>query len=131
MFTNFLIALACTAVIAVLGLLERVAAGAGPTLAIVQAMMVYGIRINLLLIAFNLIPIPPLDGSHVVKHLLPAPLAVRYQQLGGFGLLILIALLAFGSRLLDAWFYPAVVVLGYLLSWVRPYILPSVPQWLS
>jgi Zn-dependent protease len=130
-FTNLLIALACTAVIALLGLVERVVPGTGPTLAILQAMMVYGIRINLVLIAFNLIPIPPLDGSHVVKHLLPAPLAVRYQRLGGLGLVILIALLAFGSRLLDAWFYPAVLALGFLLSLVRPYILPTVPQWLS
>jgi Zn-dependent protease len=130
-FTNLLIALACTAVIALLGLVDRVVPGAGPTLAILQAMMVYGIRINLVLIAFNLIPIPPLDGSHVVKHLLPPALAVRYQQLGGLGLVLLIALLAFGSRFLDAWFYPAVLALGFLLSLVRPYILPTVPQWLS
>jgi Zn-dependent protease len=130
-FTNFLIALACTGVIALLGVLARVAPRTDTTVAIVQAMMVIGIRINLMLIAFNLIPIPPLDGSHVVKHLLPARLAVRYQQVGAFGLVILIALLAFGGRLLDAWLYPAMIVGAYLIGWVRPYILPAVPQWLS
>ena len=35
---------------------------------------VHGVRLNLLLIAFNLIPIPPLDGSHVMKYLLPPSL---------------------------------------------------------
>jgi Zn-dependent protease len=130
-FTNLLIALACTAVIVPLGVLARFAPGTETTVTIVQAMMVIGIRLNLMLIAFNLIPIPPLDGSHVVKHLLPAPLAVRYQRIGAFGLLILIALLVFGARLLEAWLYPAMLVGAYLLAWVRPYILPAVPQWLS
>jgi Zn-dependent protease len=129
-FTNLLIALACTGVIVLLGLLANAASGIASSLAIVQAMMLISIRINLMLIAFNLIPIPPLDGSHVVKHLLPAPLAIRYQQVGAFGLLILIALLAFGSRLLEAWLYPAMVVGGYLIRLVRPYIIPAATQWL-
>ncbi|MDQ3950108.1 MAG: site-2 protease family protein, partial [Gemmatimonadota bacterium] len=102
-----------------------------PTLAIVQAMLIIGIGINLILIAFNLIPIPPLDGSHVVKHLLPAPLAIRYQQIGSFGLFLLIALLVFGGRLLDLWLRPALIVSGYLIRWVRPYILPGTWQWLA
>jgi len=129
-FANLVIALACTAVIALLGLVGRLAPGAVPTLAIVQAMMVWGIRINLVLIAFNLIPIPPLDGSHVVKHLLPARLAVQYARIGAFGLVILIALLVFGRRVLDVWFYPATLTFGYLLAAVRSYILPGVSQWL-
>jgi Zn-dependent protease len=130
-FTNLLIALACTALILLLGLAARVAPAATGTLAIVQAMLLIGIRLNLVLIAFNLIPIPPLDGSHVVKHVLPRPLAIRYQRVGAFGLVILIALLAFGGRVLDAWLYPAFLVGAYLIGWVRPYILPTVGQWLS
>lgn len=129
-FTNLVIALACTALIALFGLLGMVAPGIDSTLAIVQAMMLIGIRINLLLIAFNLIPIPPLDGSHVVKHFLPASLAVRYQQLGGLGLVLLIALLAFGARLLDAWLYPAMVVGNHLIRLVRPFIIPAATDWL-
>jgi Zn-dependent protease len=130
-FTNLLIALACTAAIVPLGLLAGAAPATTTTVGIVQAMMVIGIRVNLVLIAFNLIPIPPLDGSHVVKHLLPRSLAVRYQQVGALGLVILVALLVFGARLLDAWLYPAMVVGAYLIGWVRPFILPAVPQWLS
>ena len=130
-FANFLIALACTGVIALLGLLGQAVRVIAPTLAVVQAMLVIGIGINLMLIAFNLLPIPPLDGSHVVKHLLPRPLAVRYQQIGSLGLLILIALLVFGGRLLDLWLRPAMIVTGYLVRWVRPYVLPATWQWLA
>jgi Zn-dependent protease len=130
-FANLVIALACTAVIIVLGVLAQAAPSTATTVAIVQAMMVIGIRLNLVLIAFNLIPIPPLDGSHVVKHLLPPPLARRYQQIGAFGLLILIALLVFGARFLEVWLYPAMVVGRYLIGWAGPYIVPGVSQWLS
>ena len=48
------------------------AGAAASTLGIVQAMLVIGVVLNAVLIAFNLLPIPPLDGSHVFKYLLPA-----------------------------------------------------------
>jgi Zn-dependent protease len=130
-FTNFLIALACTLLIVPLGLIAGVAPPIAPTIAIVQTMLVFGIGINMVLIAFNLIPIPPLDGSHVVKYLLPAPLRIRYQQLGSLGLVILIALLVFGGRVLELWLRPAMIVSQYLIRWVRPYVLPETYQWLA
>ena len=36
-----------------------------------QRMMMWGVWLNLLLCFFNLIPIPPLDGSHIFYYLLP------------------------------------------------------------
>ncbi len=53
----------------------------------------YGILINLLLAFFNLLPIPPLDGSHVVSHLLPDRLAAPYRKFGQFGLLAIMLVL--------------------------------------
>ncbi|MYH48714.1 MAG: site-2 protease family protein [Gammaproteobacteria bacterium] len=50
-----------------------------------------GILINLVLAFFNLVPIPPLDGSHVLYHLLPTRLGVAYRRLGRYGMLILLA----------------------------------------
>ena len=50
------------------------------------------ITVNLMLAFFNLIPIPPLDGSHVVHRLLPDPLAGAYRRIGRFGFLVIIAL---------------------------------------
>jgi Zn-dependent protease len=48
--------------------------------------------INIVLGMFNLIPLPPLDGSHVLRHFLPAPVQKAYDTVGWFGLLALIYL---------------------------------------
>jgi Zn-dependent protease len=49
--------------------------------------------INLFLAIFNLIPLPPFDGGHVVEGLLPRPLAASFRRFGRYSLLILIILL--------------------------------------
>ena len=51
--------------------------------------------INLFLAIFNLIPLPPFDGGHVVEGLLPRALAAPFSRLGRFSLPILFALLLF------------------------------------
>jgi Zn-dependent protease len=53
--------------------------------------------INIVLGVFNLIPVPPLDGSHVLRHFLPAPVQKVYDTVGWFGLL---ALVYFGGNFL-------------------------------
>jgi len=56
----------------------------------------YAILLNLALAIFNLIPIPPLDGSRVVSGLLPLELERKYARLEPFGLLIVVILLNLG-----------------------------------
>jgi Zn-dependent protease len=128
--TNLLIALACTIVIALLGLAGRSGA-LEPSAGILQAMMVTGVRINMLLLAFNLLPIPPLDGSQVLKHFLPARWAVGYQRIGFYGLAILVMILYLAPTLLGYWLHPANVVSTALLEAVRPSVLPSAMRWMQ
>jgi Zn-dependent protease len=56
-----------------------------------------GILINLVLALFNLLPIPPLDGSHVMYHLLPPDLGMRYREMGRFGMLLVFAFIFLGG----------------------------------
>ncbi|NQS88607.1 site-2 protease family protein [Patescibacteria group bacterium] len=57
----------------------------------------YGIAINLLLAFFNLIPIPPLDGSRILSGVLPERYSYRMNQIEPFGFIILIILLVGGA----------------------------------
>jgi Zn-dependent protease len=57
-----------------------------------------GIRLNVLLAIFNLIPLPPLDGSHLLQWALPNGLGHRYiRTIGPYGGLILLALVMTGA----------------------------------
>ena len=122
--TNGIIAIAATILIAVLGLIGRAVPFTHETVAILQVMMIYAILINMGLIAFNLMPIPPLDGSHVMKYLLPGRLSIWYQQLARFGFLILIVLISFGKGALEVWMRPAYFVFSLLFGTVDGLVLP-------
>lgn len=55
-----------------------------------------GISINIMLMVINLLPIPQIDGGHIVSAMLPRSLSVYYDRLSPYGLLILMLLLLFG-----------------------------------
>jgi Zn-dependent protease len=63
---------------------------------LLMEMAKFGVVINLVLGVFNLLPLPPLDGSRVVSALLPNNLAYYYNKLEAYGLYIVLALLFFG-----------------------------------
>ena len=56
-------------------------------------MLFYSVVINLVLALFNLIPIPPLDGSKIVAMVLPTRLRQHYVRMERFGMIIIIFLL--------------------------------------
>jgi Zn-dependent protease len=116
--TNLLLALTCSAVFVGLGLLGGVLPAVGEGLATLQRMMVWGIWFNLLLAFFNLIPVPPLDGSHLLYHALPPNLGARYRQLGQFGYLPLMLLLFFFRPVTNFFLMPAYWGFGQLFSLV-------------
>ncbi|MBB3347115.1 MULTISPECIES: site-2 protease family protein [unclassified Sphingomonas] len=65
----------------------------GSLTAFVAANLLNFVMINVFLAIFNLIPLPPFDGGHVVAGLLPERLAQRWDQLARYGLLLFILLL--------------------------------------
>lgn len=64
--------------------------------ALIIKLLYINVQINLVLGVFNLIPIPPLDGSRIVSAFLPTEIAYKYNQLERYGFLIIIFLLSFG-----------------------------------
>src|SRR3954470_18608181 len=99
--TNLVIGLACVVFFALFGLVGRAVPALEVSAGILQAMMVIGVTLNFMLVAFNLIPIPPLDGSHVMKYLLPIRLSLRYQQLSRYGIILLVAIMWIDPRPLN------------------------------
>ena len=123
--TNIAIAIVSVPVLVILGLIARAVPPASGVIAILQAMVIWGILINLFLAMFNLLPLPPLDGSHVLKYLLPPAWSLEYQKLGRYGIIILIVLLYVGVGFLEVWMKPAFIGFAYLVQPVVHFIVPS------
>ena len=60
-------------------------------------MCVAGVSCNIVLMALNLIPIPPLDGGRIVTGLLPPGMAWQYSRIEPYGMWILFALILTGT----------------------------------
>ena len=121
--TNVLLAVLSVGVVVLLGLLGQQLPGAVPSLAILQRMAAYGVLINLVLAVFNLLPLPPLDGSHVFKYLLPPAWSLKYQELGRFGFMLLLPLLWLG--VIARWMTPAYALNRLAESVYAPLLLPA------
>ena len=90
------------------------ATGAG---AVVSRILTYCIWINLVLCFFNLLPLPPLDGSHVVMILIPDSRADLKQLYERAGVIILVALIL-GSRFTGLDLLPIGSVVRAVLNWL-------------
>jgi len=96
--TNFIIAIIAAILVRAL-IFVTPYFGASPFLTSIvipaYTFLILVVRINLLLGIFNLLPIPPLDGSKVLALFLPDREAAIYLSIGTFGILIIFFLLAF------------------------------------
>lgn len=98
--SNFILAfLCCCIVISIKIIIDRIDVDEGTIgfefLNFLFKMFSYGIFLNVVLGIFNLFPIPPLDGSHILANLLPDAVAMRYRQIGFLGVFIILALFNF------------------------------------
>ncbi len=73
-----------------------------------------GVLANVLMFAFNLIPIPPLDGGRIAVSLLPNKLAYKYAQIEPYGFFIVLALLYF--QVLNFWVGPMMLLANGALN---------------
>jgi Zn-dependent protease len=118
---NLLLALAAGLV---LTLFLRAAPSGGIAWLFAVENLVNFVAINIFLALFNLLPIPPFDGGHVVEGLLPRPLAARYARIGRFGfpllifLLLILPMLIPGADIVDRLVRPPV-------EWLIRLILPA------
>lgn len=98
-------------------LLHMLPAASGAGLFFLHALLTYSVVYNIVLGIFNLIPIPPLDGSHVVVYLAKKRgyhrFAEKYQSIGQYGMIILILIIA--TPIADIIFAPMLKLINILL----------------
>jgi Zn-dependent protease len=93
--TNFVLALVCAIAAIAAGMVRATLSdSAGPismqVIHIVLMMFYGGMYVNVVLGVFNFIPLPPLDGSHLLAAMLPPKAAANYMRIGFFGVLVML-----------------------------------------
>ncbi|MDI6780430.1 MAG: site-2 protease family protein [Bacteroidota bacterium] len=96
--SNILLAFACTILTIIVLLLHSTVQALNSDLLLetwvfLSKMFYGGIFLNIILAVFNMLPIPPLDGSHVVASLLPDSVSDQYRNIGFFGIFIILFLM--------------------------------------
>lgn len=98
--------------IAATGRISDTLLASSPTLVPLVLIFYLAMFLNLILAAFNLLPLPPLDGSHVFRHLLPYKALRIYDSLG---ILSLFIIFIWGGRVVVFLISPAMGLLQHIL----------------
>ncbi len=109
---NFLVAIA-------FGIILRIINLTIPSSSFVIVILQMFVFFNLILAIFNLIPIPPLDGSKILYYLLPQSMAQSYMQIERYGMFILMGIIVLGSvtniSIFGSFIFPIVKLLSTVI----------------
>jgi len=123
--SNVAIAVASVVAVILVGLLGRSVPAIAESCAILQVALCFGVYFNILLAYFNLLPIPPLDGSHVVKHLLPPRMAIAYQNVGRYGFAVLMLVFMMARPVFGIIMAPIAMLAHVAFGAAFPYLIPT------
>ena len=114
--SNLGLVVVCALALAALTALRGIPQVGGSLGSIIVSIATYGIFINLILAYFNLIPVPPLDGSHVLYHLLPPAAGARYRAMGRYGVAVLFLTVALFPGALGAALSPVSAAFSWIVG---------------
>lgn len=123
--TNLVLFVICAIGFAVVGMVARGLGEMTGFLAVLQRMTWFGMWVNTALAFFNLIPIPPLDGSHVLKHLLPPAAGIRFRQLYMLGIIPIMLIVWLLPGVINAFMWPARLLMSLAFGVVGGFSIPG------
>jgi Zn-dependent protease len=99
-FSNIALAFGCTLMVMLISAVDQWIVGLGVPYAaefttFAVKMFYAGMYLNIVLAVFNMIPIPPLDGSHVVASLLPDEVGEQYRRIGFLGIFLILFIMRY------------------------------------
>jgi len=86
--------------------------GALPAMFPVALLFYIGVWLNLILTVFNLLPLPPLDGSHILRNMLPYNWIQYYDRMGMFSLILMVLV---GGWVVNLFVSPALALVNQML----------------
>jgi Zn-dependent protease len=124
---NLILFVACLVTSMAVGGLAGLLPGGWGVLAALQRMLLWGVWLNLLLAFFNLIPVPPLDGSHLLYHVLPPEWQRSYRRFARYGVLALMGVILVVPQVLWIMLTPAFLLQGAACELAAPFTLRPFP----
>jgi Zn-dependent protease len=120
--SNLILAFLATLAMVVVLKVDATFGPLGGATEVLRQLASYGIVINLVLAIFNLIPIPPLDGSHVLTHVLPGRMALSYRKAGRYGLVIMMGIMFLAPDAFRFLMLPVELLMGAADAFIRLWI---------